>query len=107
MKENRDRVKKFYKYVSSHKIISAIIILGIIVIALGNFTSALDGILSFLKSKLPFINTETIGFRDRPECHSQNPDAKWEYYLGEEKYNGIKEKYLNTIANLTLLTNPC
>ena len=35
----------------------------------------------------------------------QNPDPKWKIALGEEQYNLIKEKYLNTIANLTLSGN--
>ena len=35
----------------------------------------------------------------------QNPDPKWKINLGEEKYNLIKENYLNTISNLTLSGN--
>lgn len=32
----------------------------------------------------------------------QKPDSKWFSDLGEEQYNLMKDKYLNTIANLTL-----
>ncbi|MFM9908823.1 MAG: DUF262 domain-containing protein [Chitinophagaceae bacterium] len=35
----------------------------------------------------------------------QNPDQKWKVMLGEEQFNLIKEKHLNTIANLTLSGN--
>jgi uncharacterized protein with ParB-like and HNH nuclease domain len=35
----------------------------------------------------------------------QNPEAKWRQVLDEASYNLIKEKYLNTIANLTLSGN--
>ena len=35
----------------------------------------------------------------------QNPDPKWKITLGDEEYSVIKEKYLNTIANLTLSGN--
>lgn len=35
----------------------------------------------------------------------QNPDSKWKIELGTEEYNLIKEKYLNTIGNLTLSGN--
>ena len=35
----------------------------------------------------------------------QNPDSKWKYDLGENQYNEFKEKYLNTLANLTLSGN--
>lgn len=35
----------------------------------------------------------------------QNPDPKWKIELGTEEYNLIKEKYLNTIGNLTLSGN--
>ena len=35
----------------------------------------------------------------------QNPDPKWKYELGEAEYNEFKEKYLNTLANLTLSGN--
>ncbi|HWB62762.1 MAG TPA: DUF262 domain-containing protein [Chitinophagales bacterium] len=35
----------------------------------------------------------------------QNPENKWKTMLGEEQFNQIKEKYLNTIANLTLSGN--
>lgn len=35
----------------------------------------------------------------------QNPDPKWKITLGDEEYAVMKEKYLNTIANLTLSGN--
>jgi uncharacterized protein with ParB-like and HNH nuclease domain len=35
----------------------------------------------------------------------QNPDEKWKQALGEQEFNLIQEKYLNTIANLTLSGN--
>lgn len=35
----------------------------------------------------------------------QNPDSKWKYDLGDSQYNEFKEKYLNTLANLTLSGN--
>ena len=35
----------------------------------------------------------------------QNPDPKWKIELKEEQFNLMKEKYLNTIANLTLSGN--
>ncbi len=35
----------------------------------------------------------------------QNPDPKWRIDLGNDEFNLIKEKYLNTIGNLTLSGN--
>jgi hypothetical protein len=35
----------------------------------------------------------------------QNPEPKWKISLGEEQFILIKEKYLNTVANLTLSGN--
>jgi uncharacterized protein with ParB-like and HNH nuclease domain len=35
----------------------------------------------------------------------QNPDSKWKYDLGDTQYNEFKDKYLNTLANLTLSGN--
>ena len=35
----------------------------------------------------------------------QNPDPKWKFILGDEQYSTMKEKYLNTLANLTLSGN--
>jgi uncharacterized protein with ParB-like and HNH nuclease domain len=35
----------------------------------------------------------------------QTPDSKWKYDLGEEQFDEFKEKYLNTLANLTLSGN--
>lgn len=35
----------------------------------------------------------------------QKPDPKWKVDLGTEEYNLIKEKYLNSLGNLTLLGN--
>ncbi|HWZ15079.1 MAG TPA: DUF262 domain-containing protein [Mucilaginibacter sp.] len=34
-----------------------------------------------------------------------NPDAEWKHVLGEGEYNLLKDKYLNTLANLTLSGN--
>ena len=35
----------------------------------------------------------------------QNPEPKWKLMLGDDDYSLLKEKYLNTIANLTLSGN--
>lgn len=35
----------------------------------------------------------------------QTPDSKWKYDLGEDQFDEFKEKYLNTLANLTLSGN--
>ena len=35
----------------------------------------------------------------------QNPDSKWKYDLGESQFEEFREKYVNTLANLTLSGN--
>lgn len=57
-----------------------------------------------------FENRETVKIEGNPDItvehiFPQNPDPKWKIILGEEQYNLIKEKYVNTIANLTLSGN--
>jgi hypothetical protein len=59
MKKSKNRFKHFLEYSTSHKVISVIIILGFIVIVLGNFTSALDDLLIFFKKLLSFRNSGT------------------------------------------------
>ncbi len=56
-----------------------------------------------------FENKEPVQV-DNPEItvehiFPQNPDPKWKVVLGEDQYSSMKEKYLNTIANLTLSGN--
>ncbi len=56
-----------------------------------------------------FENNEIVQI-DNPEItvehiFPQNPDPKWKVVLGEDQYASIKEKYLNTVANLTLSGN--
>lgn len=64
----------------------------------------------FLEKLENFENRETVKIEGNPDItvehiFPQNPDPKWKISLGEEQYNLIKEKYLNTIANLTLSGN--
>lgn len=35
----------------------------------------------------------------------QNPDPKWKYNLGDKQYTEFKEKYINSLANLTFSGN--
>ena len=56
-----------------------------------------------------FENNEPVQI-DNPEItvehiFPQNPDPKWKVVLGEDQYSSIKERYLNTVANLTLSGN--
>ena len=56
-----------------------------------------------------FENNEPVQV-DNPEItvehiFPQNPDPKWKVVLGEDQYSSIKERYLNTVANLTLSGN--
>jgi uncharacterized protein with ParB-like and HNH nuclease domain len=66
---------------------------------------------TYLLEKLEnFENREPVKIEGNPDIivehiFPQNPDPKWKIILGEENYNLIKEKYLNTIANLTLSGN--
>lgn len=61
----------------------------------------------FLERLENFNNNEPVRMDELTIEHifPQNPDAKWKYDLGEDQFNLIKEKYLNTIANLTLSGN--
>ncbi len=57
-----------------------------------------------------FQNTERVVIDDNPNItiehiFPQHPDPKWKTELGHDEYNLIKEKYLNTIGNLTLSGN--
>lgn len=57
-----------------------------------------------------FQNNEYVVIENNPDItiehiFPQNPDPKWKLELGDEKYNFIKENYLNTISNLTLSGN--
>lgn len=66
---------------------------------------------TYLLEKLEnFENREPVKIENNPDItvehiFPQNPDPKWKISLGEEQYNLIKEKYLNTISNLTLSGN--
>lgn len=64
----------------------------------------------FLERLENFENNEPVIIDGNPDItvehiFPQNPDPKWKISLGEEQYENIKEKYLNTIANLTLSGN--
>ncbi len=57
-----------------------------------------------------FENKEPVLIKDNPDItiehiFPQNPDLKWIVELGKEECDWIKEKYLNTIGNLTLSGN--
>lgn len=57
-----------------------------------------------------YENKEFVSISGNPEItvehiFPQNPDSKWKYDLGEDQYNEFREKYLNTLANLTLSGN--
>ncbi len=66
---------------------------------------------NYLLEKLEnYENREFVRIDGNPDItiehiFPQNPDPKWKITLGEEQYNLLKEKYLNTIANLTLSGN--
>lgn len=64
----------------------------------------------FLEKLENFQNREPVKIDGNPDItvehiFPQNPENKWKTMLGEEQFNSIKEKYLNTIANLTLSGN--
>ena len=64
----------------------------------------------FLERLENFQNNEPVKIDGNPNItiehiFPQTPDAKWRINLGESQYNIMKEKYLNTIANLTLSGN--
>ncbi|MBA3633630.1 MAG: DUF262 domain-containing protein [Acidobacteria bacterium] len=57
-----------------------------------------------------YENREPVKIEGNPDItvehiFPQNPDPKWKIELKDEQYNLIKEKYLNTVANLTLSGN--
>jgi uncharacterized protein with ParB-like and HNH nuclease domain len=64
----------------------------------------------FLEKLENFENREPVRIEGNSDItvehiFPQNPDPKWKAFLGEEQFTLIKEKYLNTIANLTLSGN--
>lgn len=64
----------------------------------------------FLERLENFENREPVKVDGNPDItvehiFPQNPEPKWKVQLGEEQFNQMKEKYLNTIANLTLSGN--
>jgi len=64
----------------------------------------------FLERLENFENNEPVQIDGNPDItiehiFPQTPDSKWKYDLGENDYNIFKERYLNTIANLTLSGN--
>ncbi|MBX3289282.1 MAG: DUF262 domain-containing protein [Acidobacteria bacterium] len=63
----------------------------------------------FLDRLENFENNEPVQI-DNPDItiehiFPQNPEPKWKAVLGEDEYSLIREKYVNTIANLTLSGN--
>lgn len=76
--ESHNRVKKFLVWIKTNKITSSIIILGIIVIAIGNFTNALVSIENFLftrGSKPLSPITEIIPIRTTETPEDEMPNA--------------------------------
>ncbi|MDR0541381.1 MAG: DUF262 domain-containing protein [Dysgonamonadaceae bacterium] len=62
----------------------------------------------FLERLENYQNTELVRFDETitiEHIFPQNPDPKWKIELGDEEYTLIKEKYLNTVGNLTLSGN--
>ena len=64
----------------------------------------------FFEKMENYQNREPVKIDGNPDItvehiFPQNPDQKWKVMLGEEQFNQIKEKYLNTAANLTLSGN--
>jgi len=64
----------------------------------------------FLERLENFENKEPVSITGNPDItiehiFPQKPDIKWLEYLGKEEFETIKEKHLNTIANLTLSGN--
>jgi uncharacterized protein with ParB-like and HNH nuclease domain len=64
----------------------------------------------FLEKLENFENKEPVRIENNTDISIEhifpvNPDKEWINILGDEEYNIIKEKYLNTIANLTLSGN--
>ena len=54
------------------------------------------------KEQVDFANTSSLTIE---HIFPQKPDPRWKLELEEEDYKLLKEKYLNTIANLTLSGN--
>lgn len=57
-----------------------------------------------------YRNRETVEISDNnnitvEHIFPQNPDPKWKDMLDKDEYNEIEEKYINTLANLTLSGN--
>ncbi len=55
-------------------------------------------------------NREPVRIENNPDItiehiFPQNPDPQWRLKVGNDEFNIIKEKYLNTISNLTLSGN--
>jgi uncharacterized protein with ParB-like and HNH nuclease domain len=61
----------------------------------------------FLERLENYDNNEPVQIESLTIEHifPRNPDPKWKYDLGEKDFTLIKEKYLHTIANLTLSGN--
>lgn len=64
----------------------------------------------FLERLENWNNKEIVQIEDNPNItvehiFPQKPDPRWKEKLGEEEYNEIFDKYLNTIVNLTLSGN--
>lgn len=64
----------------------------------------------FLERIENYDNREPVLIENNPDItiehiFPQNPEPKWKLLLGEGEYEIMKEKYLNTIANLTLSGN--
>lgn len=64
----------------------------------------------FMERLENFENREAVKIDDNPDItvehiFPQNPESRWRSELLPEEYNQMKDKYLNTIANLTLSGN--
>ena len=64
----------------------------------------------FLERLENFENKEPVFIEGNPDItiehiFPQNPEPKWKHSLNDDEYLLMKEKYLNTIANLTLSGN--
>ncbi len=64
----------------------------------------------FLERLENFKNRERVLIEKNPDItiehiFPQKPDPQWEYDLGNDEYNFIKDNYLNVIGNLTLSGN--
>lgn len=57
-----------------------------------------------------FDNREYVKLNDNPKItiehiFPQNPEIRWKYEIGDNDFKEMKEKFLNTVANLTLSGN--